>query len=171
MTVATTTQDLELSGPYPKPPPVVLTFEASQAQRLALADGTKIFIPAGAMPVEGLVTLRIVPIATLPHQRHARIIQYGYAFFATDETGRPIEEHFDHDVLIRFRYDEHDLSGQEHHLKPAYFSTTTNEWTFPERYIIHPDRNLVTMAIDHFTDFALVESLAPGELFLPLVVR
>jgi hypothetical protein len=150
---------------------VVITFEASQAQRLTLADGTKIFIPAGAMPVEGRVTLRIVPIATLPYQRHAHVVQYGYAFLATDESGRPIEEHFDHNVIIRFHYDEKDLNSREHRLKPAYFSTTTNEWTFPEFFIVHPDRNVVTMEIDHFTDFALVEGPAPEEVFLPSIMR
>lgn len=165
------TLNLELSGPYPKPPPVVVTFDASEAQWLTLADGTKLFIPAGAMPVEGMVTLRIVPIATLPHQRHAQIVRYGYAMFATDESGRPIEEHFNLPVLIRFRYDELHLTDSVLRLKPAYFSTTTNEWTFPEYYVVHPDRNLVTMAIDHFTDFALVESLAPEEVFIPMLMR
>lgn len=166
--------DLELKGPHPKPPPVVVTFDASQAQRLKLADGTGIFIPAGAMPVEGLVTLRIVPIATLPHQWHARIIRYGYAFFATDESGRPIEEQFNHDVIIRFKYDDADFDSLAHRIRPAYFSTTTNQWTFPERYVVDPQHRTVIMAIDHFTNFALVEApelaapLQPS-LFLPLI--
>ncbi|MBN2394085.1 MAG: carboxypeptidase regulatory-like domain-containing protein [Anaerolineae bacterium] len=56
-----TTQDLVLTGPYPKPAPVAVTFDASQPQRILLADGTHIYIPGGAMPVEGLVTLHIVP--------------------------------------------------------------------------------------------------------------
>jgi hypothetical protein len=166
-----TSLDLDLSGPFPKPPPVVVTFDAGQAQRLTLADGTKIFVPAGAMPVEGLVTLRIVPLASLPHQRHAHVVKYGYAIFATDESGRPIEERFTHNVVIRFNYDEVDLAGWEHTLKPAYFSTTTNEWTFPESYTIRPDLNLVTMEIDHFTNFALVEGQAPEAVFVPLLMR
>jgi hypothetical protein len=171
ITENTTRLDLELSGPFPKPPPVVITFDSGQAQRLSLADDTKIFIPAGSMPVEGEVTLRIVPIAMLPHQSHAQVIQYGYAFFAADAFGRPIEEHFDHNVVIRFHYGEKDLNSHEVRLKPAYFSTTTNEWTVPEHFIVHPERNMVTMEIDHFTDFALVESLALNELFLPSVMR
>jgi hypothetical protein len=166
----TASVDLALTGPHPKPPPVVVTFDASHAQRLTLADGTRIFIPAGAMPVTGRVTLRIVPIATLPHQRHAQIVRYGYAFFATDELGRPIEEQFNHNVLIRFKYDEHHLHGWERHIKPAYFSTTTNEWTFPEHYVVNPARNIVTMEIDHFTHFALVEAPAQPAVFLPLVI-
>ena len=43
----------------------------------------------------------------------------------------------------------------ESFLKPAYFSTTTNEWTFPESYVVDTEANRVVMQIDHFTDFAL----------------
>ena len=58
----------------------------------------------------------------------------------------------------------------EHFLKPAYFSMTTNEWTFPEGYVVDTEEDRVTMQIDHFTDFALIG--APGfQAFLPLVVR
>jgi hypothetical protein len=143
------TLDLVLSGPHPKPAPVAVTFDAALPQRILLADGTHIYVPAGAMPVEGQVTLHIVPIATLPHQRHADVYRYGYAFTAVDEEGQPITEHF---------------------LRPAYFSTTANEWTFPESYVVDTELNRVVMQIDHFTDFALTGE--PGSwVFLPLVLR
>jgi hypothetical protein len=158
VTGPSTTLDLMLNGPFPKPPPLAVTFDAGQAQRLELADGTSIFIPPGAMPVEGMVTLRIIPIASLPHQRGAHIVRYGYAFFATDASGRPIEEQFNHDVLIRFKYDAPDFASLAPRIRPAYFSTTTNSWTFPERYVVNPHRHIVIMAIDHFTNFALVET-------------
>ncbi|MDY6876026.1 MAG: carboxypeptidase-like regulatory domain-containing protein [Chloroflexota bacterium] len=167
------TQDLVLTGPHPKPAPVAVTFDASQPQRILLADGAHIYIPAGAMPVEGLVTLHVVPIATLPHQRHANVYRYGYAFTAVDEEGQPITEHFNQEVVIGFAYDERELWAagiSEHLLKPAYFSTTTNEWTFPESYVVDNEGNRVVMQIDHFTDFALTGE--PGfRVFLPLVVR
>ncbi len=166
-------QDLDLLGPHPKPGPVVVTFEAANPQRIALADGTHIFIPGGAMPVEGLVTLRIVPIATLPHQHHARLIKYGYAFLATDEAGMPIEAHFNQEVVIHFAYDEDELvqSGiPEPWLKPAYFSTTTNEWTFPVSYVVDTDADQVVMQIDHFTDFALTAN-ASTALYMPVIRR
>jgi len=167
------TQNLVLMGPHPKPAPVAVTFDASQPQRIHLADGTHIYIPAGAMPVEGLVTLHVVPIATLPHQRHANVYRYGYAFTAVDEEGQPITEHFNQDVVIGFAYDERELwyAGiSEHFLKPAYFSTTTNEWAFPESYVVDTGGNRVVMQIDHFTDFALTGE--PGfQVFLPLVLR
>jgi len=167
------TQDLVLTGPYSKPAPVAVTFDASEPQRIHLADGTHIYIPANAMPVEGLVTLHVVPIATLPHQRHANVYRYGYAFTAVDEEGQPITEHFNQEVIIGFAYDEWELwyAGIcEHFLKPAYFSTTTNEWTFPESYVVDTEGDRVVMQIDHFTDFALTSE--PGfRVFLPVVLR
>ena len=167
------TQHLVLVGPYPKPAPVVVTFDASEPQRILLADGTHIYIPAGAMPVEGQVTLHVVPIATLPHQRHASVYRYGYAFTAVDGDGQPITEHFNQEVVIGFAYDERELWAagiSEHFLKPAYFSTTTDEWTFPESYVVDTEDNRVVMQIDHFTDFALTSE--PGfRMFLPLVLR
>jgi hypothetical protein len=167
------TQDLVLTGPYPKPAPVAVTFDASLPQRILLADGTHVYIPANAMPVTGQVTLHIVPIATLPHQRHANVYRYGYAFTAVDERGDPITQNFNQEVVIGFAYDERELwyTGiSEHLLKPAYFSTTTNEWTFPESYVVDTDANRVVMQIDHFTDFALTGE--PGfQVFLPVVLK
>lgn len=165
------TLDLDFTGPHPKPPPVAVTFDAGEAQLLTLADGTEIFIPAGAMPVTGMVTLRIIPIASLPFQRHAQIIQYGYAVYATSESGRPIEERFNHDVIIRFHYEDQDVTASSPALKPAYFSTSTNLWTVPDQYVVDPQRQLVIMAIDHFTNFTLIESKVDTNTYLPLVVK
>ena len=167
------TLDLVLNGPFPKPGPVVVTFDAAEAQELALSDGTRIFIPAGAMPVSGQVTLHITPIATFPHQHHARLYKYGYAFIATDETGAPIASSFNQNVIIQFSYDETvlaELGLKERHLKPAYFSTTTQSWTIPNSYVVDTSGNQVTMQIDHFTDFSLLSG-AVFELFLPTINR
>ncbi len=168
---ASVSADLTLTGPHAKPAPVVVRFDAGTPQRIALSDGTEIYIPGGALPVSGTVTLRVVPIATLPSQHSARIVRYGYAFLATGPDGQPIEEHFNQDVVIRFAYDEADLDGfPEGRLRPAYFSTTTNEWTYPESYAVDMDNNTVTMQIDHFTDFALTTN-GMNYLFLPILTR
>ena len=160
--------DLDLEGPFPLPDPVVVTFRSHQAQHLQLGDGTEIFIPAGAIPTDGEITLRVVPLATLPQRPDAQVITYGYAFFATDEYGAPIEAHFNHNVVIRFPYDG-GLSDRQ--IRPAYFSTTTNEWTVPEHWTFEPDRQQITIEIDHFTNFALVALPAPTAIFLPLISR
>lgn len=167
------TQDLELLGPHPKPAPVAVTFDASRPQRIELADGTQIYIPADAMPVEGQVTLHVLPIATLPHQRHANVYRYGYAITAVDESGQPITEHFNHEVIISFAYEDRELRAAgiaEPFLKPAYFSTTENQWTFPQSYVVDFAANRVVMHVDHFTDFALTGE--PGvQVFLPVVIN
>jgi hypothetical protein len=166
-------QDLTLDGPYARPAPVVVTFDSSQPQDIQLSDGTRIFIPGGALPVSGSVTLRIVPIATLPRQQHANVLRYGYAFLATDENGQPIEAHFNQDVVIRFSYDPLDLVRwhlREDWLKPAYYSTTTNRWTFPDSYIVDTEAHQVVMQIDHFTNYALT-TLQPSSTYLPLTLH
>jgi len=174
VTNSSVTQDLTLAGPHPKPAPVVVTFDASEAQRIELRDGTHIFIPAGAMPVSGEVTLRVVPIAALPDQRHApNIYKYGYAFLATDSDGQPIEDHFNQDVIIGFKYDDAELVQlgiYEPRLKPAYFSTTTDSWTFPDSYAVDTAANIVTMQIDHFTDFTLTGE-PPELVYLPVIFK
>jgi hypothetical protein len=132
-----------------------------------------IFVPAGAMPVDGLVTLRIVPIATLPYQQHASVFRYGYAFLATDANGEAIEAHFNQDVVITFTYSDAELFQQhipEYWLKPAYYSTTTDRWTFPESFVVDTEANRVTMQIDHFTDYALT-GVQGQFIYLPLTSR
>ena len=76
-------------------------------------------------------------------------------------------------MLITFSYDDAELwrmGLSEHWLKPAYFSTTTDSWTFPESYVVDTVANRVAMEIDHFTDFALTTPTV-FQVFLPLVVR
>jgi hypothetical protein len=171
---ATASQDLTLEGPRIKPAPVAVTFDASAAQYIELPDRTSIYIPAGALPASGRVTLRILPIATLPHQQRAQVVGYGYSFLATDESGQPIEAHFNQEVVIRFIYADTGVSD-ETRLRPAYFSTTSNEWTFPASYALDTANNQITMQIDHFTDFAVVSDEQAGALgnllYLPLTVR
>ncbi len=173
VTEANTTLNLELEGPYSLPGPVTVSFDASEEQYVELADGTSIYIPAGAMPVSGTVTLHVTPIATFPHQRHANVYRYGYAFTAADGDGQPVEQQFNQDVLITFSYDEAELVRMgisEQWLKPAYFATTTDSWTFPESYVVDTVADVVAMQIDHFTGFALT-GVTEYQVFLPLVLK
>ena len=115
----------------------------------------------------------MTPIATYPHQRHANLYRYGYAFTAHDAYGQPIEGPFNVDVLITFSYDDVELRRQglsEHWIKPAYWSTTTDRWTFPQSYVVDTVHNVVAMEVDHFTDFALTGQ-ALFEVFLPIASR
>ncbi len=58
----------------------------------------------------------------------------------------------------------------EHFLKLAYFSTTTNEWTFPESCVVDTEGARLVMQTDHFTDFALTGA-SGFQAFLPLVMK
>ena len=173
-----TTLDLTLKGPFIKPTPVAVTFNADQEQEIALDDGTKIYIPAGAMPVDAgeEVTLHISPISTLPHQHHARLYKYGYAFIALDESGTQITSNFNQNVYISFSYTEAELDElhlDEDRLVPAWYSTTAQTWMLPQSYVVDQDQNKVVLGIDHFTDFALLNG-APDEtveIFLPMIIR
>lgn len=166
------TLDLALKGPFAKPGPIAVTFDSQEEQQIELADGTQIYVPAGAMPVEGSVTLHVTPISTLPHQHHARLYKYGYAMIATDEYGSPITSNFNQDVIVRFKYAQQELADlglREGRLKPAYFSTTTQSWTVPDSYVVDTDNNWVVMQIDHFTDFSLINGVETYNTFLPAI--
>ncbi len=166
-------QDITLVGPFPKPAPVVVTFDAADPQTITLADGTSIYIPGGAMPATGLVTLRIVPIAEMPRQAHANVLRYGYAFLATDASGQPIEDHFNQEVVITFGYTDAELQAlhiYEPWLKPAYYSTTTERWEMPESFVVDMAANQVILQIDHFTDFALTGSIGYA-VYLPVAAK
>ena len=174
MTDTDQTLDLVLDGPHPLPRPVAITFEADETAMLNLADGTQLTIPAGAMPVSGTVTLHATPIATFPHQHHARLYKYGYAFIAVDEVGNEIEDFFNQEVEIVFTYEEDELEElglNEYHLKPAYFSTTTNSWTVPDSYMVDTGSNTVTLYIDHFTDYSLMNGTETHTVMMPVVTR
>lgn len=165
--------NLVLNGPFPKPGPLTVTFDAMSDQSISLADGTHIFVPAGAMPTTGNVTLRITPIATFPHQHHARLYKYGYAIVATDQNGVAITANFNQNVIITFGYSEAELQAlnlNEDGLRPAYFSTTTNSWTIPDSYVVDSGANRVIMQIDHFTNFSLLGSQSLYQINLPIVL-
>lgn len=174
LTETSQTLDLVLDGPHPLPAPVAVTFDADEGTQLNLADGTQLTIPGGAIPVSGQVTLHALPIGTFPHQHHARLYKYGYAFIALDETGQEIKDSFLQEVEIIFTYDEHELHRlglREGRLKPAYFSTTTDSWTVPDTYAVDTHRNTVTLYIDHFTDYSLINGPETHTVMLPVMSR
>ena len=168
--------DFDLEQGDPLPPSDSQQFDAEEPFQMEMADGTELSIPPGAMPVTGTVTLSIEPVATLPDQDHADVLSYGYSILARDENGQTIEEDFDEEVTIKFPYFEADLNGiPEDELVPAYFSTTNNQWTVPNNYVVDTEENVITMRISHFTDFAVVGDPATAvesgnDLYLPFIV-
>lgn len=167
-------QDLRLTGPELKPAPVTVLINPDEDRLIELSDGTRLFIPAGALPADGRVILHITPLAGAPHHRNGDVIGLSYAFEAYTEDGQPLTDEFNADVVITFQYNPLDLIARgidPNRVRPAYFSTTTNSWTRPENYVIDEDRHTITLAINHFTDYALVGVETAYNLFTPVMVR
>jgi len=167
-------QDLKLSGPRIKPAPLSVVFDASQDQSIELTDGTRIYIPGGAMPVDGRVVLHITPLAAAPHHRNGDVLGIHYAFEAFTEDGQPITQDFNQDVAITLRYDPADVLALGlglHHLRPAYFSTTSNSWILPDSYVVDEARHEITLQINHFTEFGIVNAEGVSAVYLPIVIR
>lgn len=170
-----TALNLVLVGPRAKPGPVSIMFDASQDADLTLADGTKVHVPAGAMPVSGNVILQAMPLVNTFFNRYGDVEGMSYAFEAFSADGQPIATTFNTDVSITFPYHPEQL---EHRglrlaqLRPAYFSTTTNSWTRPDSFVNDLTRHEITLQINHFTEYALLAAnAAGGSVFLPAVSR
>jgi hypothetical protein len=161
------------------PAAIVATFDPSVGWTGVLSDGTRVEIPAGAMPTTDTVRIAVTPlIEELPNTLSARPFGYGYAIVAyEDTTGNQIVSSFNANVLITFYYTEEDLAQRgvtEDNLTPSYFSTTTNSWTMVDSFTVDTDANRITAQIDHFSNWGLT---APAEapstpiLYLPLILR
>jgi hypothetical protein len=167
-------KNLVLQGPHLKPAPVSVLIDPAEDRRIELSDGTRLFIPAGALPTDERVILHITPLAAVPHLRNGDVLGLGYAFEAYTASGEPITDEFNQDVVITFKYDPLELIARGvsiNRLKPAYFSTTTNSWTRPDSYVVDEDRHTITMQINHFTLFSLVSEEAGNQVLLPMVMR
>ena len=169
------TQDLVLAGPKLKPAPVTVLINPDEDRRLELSDGTRIFVPAGAIPAEGRVILHITPLANAAHHRNGDVLGLSYAFEVYAEDGTPITDSFNEDVIITFPYDPAELIARGlniNHVKPAYFSTTTNSWTTPDSYVVDEDAHTLTLQINHFTQYALISAENVGyQVFAPMMMR
>ena len=167
-------QDLMLKGPRPKPAPVTVMFDALQDQYIELGDSTRIYIPAGALPAIGNVILHITPLANAVRHRDGDVLGLSYVFEAYTEDGQPITENFYKDVVITFRYDPHELQEMgldQDHLRPAYFSTTTNSWTIPDSFVVDKTQREITLQIDHFTRFGVLGVEASNVVYLPMIMN
>jgi len=180
MTTPHASVDLELQlASTALPPAVAATFDPSIGWTYTLSDGTRIEIPAGAMPTTDTVRISITPLVEeLPNTLTARPFGYGYAIVAYENsTGNQIVSNFNANVLITFYYTEEELRRRgvsEDDLSPAYFSTTTNSWTKVESYSVDKVANRVTVQINHFSVWAITAGQSEGrtyQLFLPLVMR
>ena len=170
------------------PPAVVTIFDVGQAWTEILGDGTRIDIPAGAIPVADRngrdVTLTITPLtADLPGTLSAQPLNYGYAIHAYSwHSGEQVTQNFNSNVTLTFYYTDEELDElgiTESDIAPAYFSTTSNRWILIESFTVDPDENKITAQISHFSNWALVSVANAADhvptdltfIYLPLTAK
>ncbi len=161
------------------PQQMAVTFDADKPFKVVLDDGTEIDIPAKAVTDTGKVTLYITPKARdLNRSGDAVTTDFKYALNATVAgTNRGLNGPFRSNVIIKFRYDPNQLPPglTEDDIRPAYYSSVSGAWIAPAGYTVDKTNRVVTMQINHFTDFALTGVVQPQaakyEIYLPIVTR
>jgi len=166
------------------PPAAADTFDPSVGWTKTLSDGTRVEIPAGAMPTTDTVRISVTPLVEqLQNTLTARPFGFGYALTAYENTtGNQIVQNFNSNVLLTFYYTESELEKygvDEDNLSPAYFSTTTNSWTKVESFTVDKTANKITVQVNHFSTWALTSpaqeegTSGGGEypVYLPVILK
>ncbi|HSH05612.1 MAG TPA: carboxypeptidase-like regulatory domain-containing protein [Anaerolineae bacterium] len=164
----TVEQDLLLSGPYPFPEPVVMSFDATKAQTIEMDNGAVIRIPAGALASQGRVTMYFFPTRDIRPSAGQELVGFGYEIRATDNRGREITQ-FNKDVVISFPYDEGTIGGDENDLVVGYYSTLLERWVVVDNVVVNPDANRITFRVDHFSLFGTLLVPEGGIAYIPAV--
>jgi len=161
MTSSTATANLRVQqASKTLPPAKSTTFDPNVGWSYTLQDGTRIDIPAGAIPSDDTVAISFSPLVdSLQRTATDKPIGWGYAISISEQsTGNKITDNFNTNVLLTFKYDAADLNEAgltEDDIAPAYFSTTTNSWTKVESFTVDKDANTVTVQVNHFSTWAL----------------
>jgi len=149
----TVTASLSLSAVTQSMPGAVsVTFPANQMKIIDLANGTKIQVPAGALGVNGNVTVTAKPTAGLRKQKDSVPIGFGYELTALDANGRVIKS-FNSAVTVTFPYDPNSLpSGvTENDLVPAYWDEESGTWQKVGSAVVDTVNHTITVKVGHFS--------------------
>ena len=141
------------------PPAVSATFDPNVGWNSTLEDGTRIEIPAGAIPADGNVAISFTPMVDeLQRTSTDKPVGWGYAISISEQsTGNHITDNFNTNVLLTFSFRDEDLVDAgltEDDISPAYYSTTTSSWTKVESFTVDKDANTITVQINHFSLWA-----------------
>ncbi|PIX52963.1 MAG: hypothetical protein COZ51_01340, partial [Candidatus Aquicultor secundus] len=131
---------------------VSVTFPANQMKIIDLSDGTKIQVPAGALAVDGNVTVIAKPKAGMRKQKDAIPVGLGYELTAMDANGQAITD-FNAGVTITFPYDPSSLpSGvTESDLVPAYWDDQSGSWQKVDSAVVDTVHHTITVTVAHFS--------------------
>jgi hypothetical protein len=171
-----TGNDLSLEISDSLPDAVAMAFDASEDQQLTLSDGSQLIIPSGALAPDGPVVVTVRPLAELADDGDTQPVAFGYRVHAFDASHRPIT-HFNTPVTIALPFTAEQLDAlgvTADQLVPAYWDEATASWKPVENVSVEVDDHgggVVSIAVDHFTDYALLAGSDGGQVFLPLIAR
>jgi hypothetical protein len=158
------------------PDALALAFDAGEDQLLTLSDGSQLIIPAGALAPDGPVVVTARPLADLADDGGAQPVSFGYRVHAYDASHRPIT-HFSTPVTIALPFTAAQLSAlgvTADQLVPAYWDQATDSWKPVEQVSVEVDdqgNGVVSIAVEHFTDYALLAGTSWSVVLLPLIAR
>lgn len=160
--------------------PEMHTFEVERGWSYTLPDGTRIQIPANAVPTEETsVQISIKPNVYLPDNGIYRKVGNGYTFTLYEaQSGKKITQKLKTDAVISFRASS---SQQLMDMKDDISSTmpvryVADTWQPEKSYTRNTNDNSINVKTNVTGTWALVEpqaelSVEPLELFLPLVSK
>lgn len=159
------------------PPAVVSTFTAATGWSHTLADGTRIAIPPGAVPVGGNAQVRVV-VEAAPLLRntsaHDLATYYGYTISLFDAgSGRRLNEPLLRPALMELRYsDDHVWANDvaEGRLRPARL--VGQRWAIDDNFIISRGANRLSLQSVQLGTWGLIQVAGQGCgscVFVPLL--
>jgi hypothetical protein len=171
-----TGNDLALRVNDTLPDALAFAFDAGEDQVLTLSDGSQVIIPAGALAPDGPVVVAVRPLAELADDGGAQPVAFGYRVHAFDASHRPIT-HFNTPVTIALPFTADQLAAlgvTSDQLVPGYWDEATASWKPVEHVSVEVDDEgdgIVSIAVDHFTDYALLAGSNGSQVLLPLIAR
>jgi hypothetical protein len=168
--------DLALQPSDTLPESIAFDFDASVDQLFTLSNGAQVIIPAGALAPSGLVTLIVRPKVELADDGGAQPVSFGYQLLAFDASHQPIT-HFNGDVTLAVPFTAAQLAAvgvTPDELVPSYWDQATGSWKPVANVTVETQPNgdgTVFIAVDHFTDFALMASPSTYLNMLPMVLH
>ena len=167
--------DLALQPSETLPESLAFDFDASQDQVFTLSNGAQVIIPAGTLATTGTVTLIVQPRVDLADEGGAQPVSFGYRLLAFDASHQPIT-HFNGDVTLAVPFTAAQLVAlgvTPAELVPSYWDQATDSWKPVPDVSVETQASgdgTVFIAVDHFTDFALLASPSAYQLFMPMMV-
>jgi hypothetical protein len=154
---------------YELPDEVCESFDAARNKRILLPAYGDMFEPivdiqAGALPVDGEVTVCAKPKRALPDGRG--LIGFAYDLRAWDAQGNLINQNFNKSVRLQFYFPETvDVENLE---GVRYYSTVKQDWIALDDPFIDAGDYYATGKIRHFTSFGLMSVTAEESAGLDL---